>query len=42
MRDIVIQTAIRVFFFSKASMAYSEQVGTNRPDGGQRGERYRL
>jgi hypothetical protein len=41
-RQIVNRMAVRVFFFSKASIAYSEQVGTNRQAGGQRGEIYRL
>ncbi len=42
MRTIVNRNAVSTDFFSKASMAYSEQVGTKRQAGGQRGEMYRL
>jgi hypothetical protein len=41
MRAAVIPIAVRVPFVSNASIAYSEQVGTNLQAGGQSGEIYR-
>ncbi len=38
MRTTVIRMAVSTDFFSKASIAYSEQVGTKRHAGGQRGD----
>jgi len=35
---VVIQIALKVLFFSKASRAYSEQVGVNRQACGRSGE----
>jgi len=35
---MVIHSAVTIFFFLKASKAYSEQVGVNLHDGGKRGE----
>jgi hypothetical protein len=42
MRTTVNPMAVSTPFFSKASIAYSEQVGTKRQAGGHRGEIYRL
>jgi len=38
MRTMVILSAVNEFFVSKASRAYSEQVGTNLQAGGRNGE----
>jgi hypothetical protein len=38
MRTSVIQAAVKSPFFSKASRAYSEQVGVNLQAGGSMGE----
>ena len=35
----VIQIALKMPFFSNASIAYSEQVGVNRQVGGKTGDR---
>lgn len=40
MRTAVIQSARKVFLVRNASIAYSEQVGTNLQVGGRSGERY--
>jgi hypothetical protein len=41
-RAIVNHVAFKAFFFSKASNAYSEQVGVNLHAGGKKGDRKRL
>ncbi len=42
MRIIVNHAAVNKFFFSNASIAYSEQVGINLQAGGKQGEIKRL